>query len=71
MVYDRVKRSGGCQLHLGEQQAGLIDVAEQLVFGEDPVEEFRGEPVFATLEREHVPVVALPIEDVDLSLIHI
>ena len=60
VVYDRVKRSGGCQLHLGVQQAGLIDVAEQLVLGEDAVEEFRGEPVFATLEREHVPVLPDP-----------
>ena len=30
----------------GEQQAGLLDVAEQLVLGEDAVEEFGGEPVF-------------------------
>ena len=60
MVYGRVKRSGSCQLQLGEQQAGLIDVAEQLVFGEDPVEEFRGESVFATLEREQVPVLPDP-----------
>ena len=57
---DRVKRSGMSQLHLGEQQAGLLDVAEQLVLGEDAVEEFGGEPVFAALEGEHVPVLPDP-----------
>jgi hypothetical protein len=38
----------------------LLDVAEQLVLGEDAVEEFRGEPVLATLEREHVPILPDP-----------
>ena len=60
VVYGRVGRLGDCQLQLGEQQAGLLDVAEQLVFGEDEVEEFGGEPVFAALEGEHVPILPLP-----------
>ena len=60
VVYDRVRRLGDCQLQLGEQQAGLLDVAEQLVFGEDPVEEFGGEPVLTALEGEHVPVLPDP-----------
>jgi hypothetical protein len=38
-------------LRLGEQQATLLHVAEQFVFGKDAVEAFLGEPAFATLVR--------------------
>ena len=47
-------------MQLGEQQAGLLNVAEQLVLGENPVEQIGGEPVLATLEREHVPILPDP-----------
>ena len=40
------------QLRLGEQQARLLHVAEQFVFGEDAVEAFRSEAVFATFKRQ-------------------
>jgi hypothetical protein len=45
---------------LREQQAGLFDVAEQLVFGEDSVKQIGGEPVLAALEEEHVPILPDP-----------
>jgi len=55
-----VRRSGNSYLHLREQQAGLIDVVEQLVFGEDTVKQIGGEPILASFEGEHVPVLPEP-----------
>ncbi len=47
-------------LKLGEQQARLINQAEQVVLGERAVKLLRGELVFATFEREHVPLLPEP-----------
>jgi hypothetical protein len=48
------------RLRLGEQQARLFHITEQLVFGEDVVEALRSEPVFAAFKRQHVPNLPLP-----------
>ena len=51
---------GGGRLELGEQQARLLNQAEQVVLGERAVKLLRGELVFAILERQHVPLLPEP-----------
>jgi len=51
--------SGG-RLELGEQQARLLDQAEQVVLRERAVKLLRGELVFAIFERQHVPLLPEP-----------
>jgi len=48
------------RLELGEQQARLLDQAEQVVLGKRAVKLLRGELVFALFERQHVPLLPLP-----------
>src|SRR5215469_10760011 len=54
-------------LQFRDQQTWLGGEAEQIVLGKRAVELFRSEPVFAFFERQHVPLVAPPIKDVDRS----
>ena len=54
-------------MEFSEQKSGLLNQSEEVVFGERAVELLRAELVFATFEREHVPLLALSIEEVDHS----
>ena len=55
------------RLKFREQKTRLLDYAEQIVLGKSAVERFRTEPVFASFERQHVPLVVPPIKDVDCA----
>jgi hypothetical protein len=53
-------RLGVCWAQLGEQQARLVNVTEQLVLAEDAIKAGSGELVFAALKGQHVPNFPLP-----------